>query len=343
MISSFSFGDESLGNRSAVTIENNKLEINYPCSSSTKCTYVEFSLNKGIYFFELFGANGGIAQKFFIPGVQAKTDSPGSGGYVSAYIILRKKSKFFAFLGGKGHSTTDGQVREGGYNGGGGVLDAYSSTGGGATDIRAQKSDPFHRIIVAGGGGASDDFDKETLEKNEGNGGAGGGLVSQSFTVSSALVEGYESTQTKGYSFFQGETGKRSGTSSPTGYKSTCLGYELPGGGGGWFGGYTSNHCNGGASGGSSFALSLKSEIPEGIIKIYNKDYIEESSGKYAFSPLKSPYLFYDIEHKRGIWNGDGKIIIKKVGSSIYDYLCTRSLYKNTINFRITLVILISR
>ena len=189
----------------------------------------------------------------------------------------------------------------------------------------------------------SDDMDKKSIEENDGKGGAGGGLVSQSFTISSTFINGYESTQTKGFSFFQGETGKPNGTSSPTGYKSSCLTSELPGGGGGWFGGYSSHHYNGGASGGSSFALSFKSEIPQGIINIYDKDYHATSYGKYAFSPLTSPYLFYDIEHKRGIWNGDGKIIIKKISSYINDCLCTKSRLKSATDFRIALIILISQ
>ena len=157
------------------------------------------------------------------------------------------------------------------------------------------------------------------------------------------MVSGYESTQLKGYSFFQGETGKTTGTSSSTGYSSSGGLFELPGGGGGWFGGYSSHHCNGGGSGGSSFALSLNSTIPSGVINIYDKNYSIASSGRYAFSPYTSPYLFYDIEHKRGIWNGDGKIIITKVGVYRNDCFLTKAFIYKTYNFLITLIIMIAK
>ena len=342
MISSFSFGNESLGNKDAVKVEANSLEINYPCSSSIKCTFLSFYLNKGIYKFELYGANGGIAESFYNAGLQNSVDSPGSGGYVSAFIALRKRTKLFAFLGGKGHACNDGVVHEGGYNGGGGAEGPSPGTGGGSTDIRAEKNDEFHRIIVAGGGGGSDNFDKESIESNDGKGGSGGGTISQSFFVSSNLVSGFESTQTKGYSFFQGETGKTTGSSSDTGYTSKWMAYELPGGGGGWFGGYSSHHCNGGGSGGSSFALSPNATIPSGVINIYDKDYNITSSNKYAFSQYTSPYLFYDIEHKRGVWNGDGKVIITKFGAYRNDCFLTKAINK-TYDFLMTLIIMIDK
>ena len=144
-----------------------------------------------------------------------------------------------------------------------------------------------------------------------------------------------------GFSFYQGETGKASGTSSPTGYQSDYKTHELPGGGGGWFGGYSSHHNNGGGSGGSSFALSSNATIPSGKINIYDKNYQVTSSRYYAFPPSTSPYLFYNIEHKRGVWNGNGRIIITKIGN--YNICRTKSCIRNIFSFRSTLIIMISR
>ena len=118
MISSFYFGDETLGNKSSIKSGENAIDIGYPCSSSTKCTYISFSLNRGKYKFELFGANGGIRSSLYKPGIQ-NIDSPGSGGYVSALINLSKSTRFYAFLGGKGHSYSDGLVHDESFNGGG--------------------------------------------------------------------------------------------------------------------------------------------------------------------------------------------------------------------------------
>ena len=135
----------------------------YPCSNSNSCNNIEVNLERGIYKFECWGAQGGMGA---LNGVL--TYSGGNGAYVSGYIRIEKLTKFYLFIGGKGGngSGTRGTSALGGWNGGGrGGIDSRdndgSGGGGGATDIRLLNgtwnniTSLRSRIMVAAGGSGS--------------------------------------------------------------------------------------------------------------------------------------------------------------------------------------------
>ena len=315
MISNLEFGDSDKIKKEKIHINKNNLTIEYPCYQPFDCSYVSFFLIEGVYSFSLYGGSGNLQKLFYKEGLMEQEDCAGAGGYVSGIIQIHKKSKFFVHVGGRGNTDDDNNRLKGGYNGGGWSENPnYITTGGGATDIRADKNDAYHRIIVAGGGGGSDDQNSHSsIEENDGRGGAGGGLISQSFSVLGVYQEGYEATQLTGYSFFQGESGLLNGTKHPNGYDSNSDSWECAGADGGWFGGFSSHNPAGGASGGSSFALTKDATIPSEKLDIFDSNYISQSKDFYAFNPLKSPYLFINVIHKRGVWYGSGLVEIIKL------------------------------
>lgn len=134
---------------------------NYPYKGSP----YRVVLPKGFHFVELWGASGGCT-------------NAGKGGYASGYIMLKKKTELYLYVGGKGQEgNSSSQHLKGGWNGGG---DSFAATlhcsGGGASDIRLTENDDFNdRIIVAGGGGgaaAGDAYGRS----NDFSGGHGGGI-----------------------------------------------------------------------------------------------------------------------------------------------------------------------
>ena len=318
MLTTFSFTDQQKGNRENISVSNDSIKIDFPCEKSYDCTGIEFELYPGLYNVSMAGASGSVKKAFFIGGFRNTTDNPCAGGYINGLLILRKKTKFFAHVGGMGtYGVESDHILQGGYNGGGGTDDnTFANTGGGGTDIRAEVDDPYHRIFVAGGGGGSDDQSNgNKLEDNDGNGGAGGELESQSFYINGSLWKGYVANQTYGFSFFTGETGLTNGTKHPNGFSAPKIEKitEAAGAGGGWFGGFSSHYLNGGASGGSSFALTADAEIPSGEIPIFDKDYNVTKSDVYAFTPRHAPFIFTNVQHKRGVWYGNGFITISKL------------------------------
>ena len=325
MISTFYFGDSLIANRSKIQLTRKELKINYPCTDSSVCTFVSFLLPKGTYFFEIAGASSGIQSRLYHEGLQPNSDSPNAGGIVSGTIKLRKTTHIYVHVGGKGKTLESSFfVLEGGYNGGGGAENtenSWGTSGGGSTDIRTEVNDVWHRILVAGGGGGSDDQDYSNLSANDGARGAGGGIISQSFKESNKYQEGYEANQISGFSFFQGERGTTQKSSHPKGYPKFSTACEKPGAGGGWFGGFSSHSHNGGASGGSSFALTSDAEIPSGSIPLYDENYTFIDSKPYAYTPSTSPYLFEGVVHHRGIWVGNGYVHI--ISLNPIPMLCT--------------------
>ena len=109
----------------------------------------ELTLSRGIWFFELWGAQGGC-----------QDDEKCLGGYSSAQIIITEPKQIFIYVGGKGEITNTATPK-GGYNGGGngynGTSHLYDSGfgggGGGGTDIRFLDTNITSRVIIAGGGG----------------------------------------------------------------------------------------------------------------------------------------------------------------------------------------------
>ena len=217
----------------------------------------------GTYKVELWGAQGGDNGNGLIGGL---------GGYVSGNINLKEAKNLYIYVGGVGQINVsnnqdlgDNYMNEyfgsvaGGYNGGGasGTQSIYSTSGGGATDIRINNGtwNNFNslksRIIIAAGGGGSS-YHLGFV----GQGGAGGGLIGQDGQSTKNPDTRYSGggTQTKyGYAGevdFLGSFG-----SGGAGYlKKSPKTLKIDGGGGsGYYGGSAGDDWGAGGAGGSSF------------------------------------------------------------------------------------------
>ena len=232
-------GEENKGSNVSIGF-NNEYYFYYPCDSTFKCTDYEIWLEKGVYKFEVYGASGGHYNDEYItsyrigsvcfdqnsPSIKQnvkcsnKPGSAGAGGYTSGVIKLQQKTHAFISIGGHGlygyknqsYETPDcyeiQNRMEGGYNGGGYSSNFYmsstnwgSGSGGGATDIRFEVNDVFHRVIVAGGGGGTDNIEGTLASNDDGSGGAGGGLKAQGFALHGVIDNEHIATQTTGFSF----------------------------------------------------------------------------------------------------------------------------------------------
>ncbi|WP_024990739.1 glycine rich domain-containing protein, partial [Segatella albensis] len=190
----------------------------------------------GNYKLEVWGAasgkklqNGNLRQELY-----------GHGGYSYGYYDMQKDQTIYVSVGGKGE---DGQFEsrsQGGWNGGGDgdwdhADDEACAGGGGCTSIQKNlisDGQLFHYesvrnmdvLIVAGGGGG-----KESSRFGYG-GGETGCMTDASNHNNTGRYELKQATQDSGYAFGQGQSAPPDNTS----YNS-----EVPGGGGGWYGGYT--------------------------------------------------------------------------------------------------------
>ena len=267
-----------------VTKEKNDFIFNYPCSSLFSCTSYEVTFERGKYFIQLWGGEGGGVN------LDCNRNSGGKGAYVSGYLTLKKLTKLYLFLGAKGYyypQTTYASV----FNGGGFGNNAGGGAGG--TDLRINLSSLVSRIMVAGAGGGSD---------CNGDGGAGGAL--NGLDPSSGIAKG--GTQTSGgYGSQYGTFGKGGSISS---------GDPGAGGGGGYYGGGISSENNSPGAGGSSYVSgfpSCKSVKEDGSVLDSNIHYslMRFSSpkmldGKQTFS---SPYGSLETGHNG---NGAAKVTV---------------------------------
>jgi hypothetical protein len=237
-------------------------------------------LGEGIYIFECWGATGGVLQT-----------SGGRGSYVSGRIKLNYTTNFFLFVGEKGVAKGTEQT----FNGGGGThynasstvyKHAYSSSGGGSTDIRLSGGpwDSFEslktRIMVAAGGGGESNYVSNS-NINVGNpqpGGNGGSLVGEDGNYSmcvncqtnSSHISATGGQQQKGGAvggYYPRSCGYSNGKFG-IGGKACYDKWPSSGGGGGYFGGGgggVTTHRLGTGAGGSSFVsgYSLCSAITE--------------------------------------------------------------------------------
>ena len=213
-----------------------KLTFYYPCETAFECSPYELKLKRGLYFFEVYGAQGGNVTK------DGQTTYGGKGGYsCGLYRIKDDEQILYLYIGGTSNSF-DGQTKDI-FNGGGKGLNIADGPGGGATDIRTIKGDDYEslksRIIVAGAGGGA------FVEGVGGNGGGLQGEIGQSkpnfpqiacVGTQSGCEGGKKFTNYQVYN--EGSFGKGSG------------GYCGGGGGGYWGGGNVD--CSGG-SGGSGY------------------------------------------------------------------------------------------
>ena len=195
----------------------------------------------GYYRLEAWGAQGG----------SASSGRGGYGGYTTGLAYLTKGTKLYINVGGKGtNASTNNTEYQGGYNGGGsgkGTSDYKAAGGGGATHIATKEGllSTFQTslqdvLIVAGGGGGAGYYTGSYY----GHGGEGGGLQGNSGVImgntDGVTAVGIGGTQTTGASFGQGANNGSNG----------------PGGGGGFYGGTSSNTYRG-AGGGSGYAGEL--------------------------------------------------------------------------------------
>ena len=250
----------------------------YPCSSSTDCYPFNVSLENGLYSFEVWGASGG--------GPNDELSAP--GGYSYGEIHVPSKTTIFIFLGGKGVTSTIDGLTESAFNGGGkGSKDPrhqYDSSGGGASDIRVNEPDLFHRVIVAGGGGGSghDFFDSQ--------GGYGGGENG---------IQGSEGCYTKTYCVSGGKGGEQKGDDERFGLGEDHQGGDAnaAGGGGGWFGGFAGEYYGAGGGGGSGFVYREENELVQVPITYRLRNAFTRSGNETYPSPFEDSQAASRIRH----------------------------------------------
>lgn len=220
------------------------------------------TLKPGKYVLECWGAQGGN-------GCTGNSYKGGAGGYSKGTLTLAKTETLYIYVGGQGVSAAasgNGNIREGGFNGGGSGRD-WGSTGngggggGGASDIRIITDNFYARVIVAGaGGGASDN----------GAGGAGGGTSGISSSSSAGTATG----------------GSGFGQAAASSYTSG----ECGGGGGGWYGGYggSSENYSGGGGSGYVYTSSSASNYPSGCL-LNSTYYLSNAQTIAGNQTFKSP------------------------------------------------------
>ena len=250
-------------------------------------------LPPGRYKLELWGAEGGY---------RSRASYAGKGGYATGELLLMKPTRLFARVGGSGN--TGGPT--GGFNGGG--QRATYNGGGGASDIRLEVDDLFHRVIVAGGGGSDGAANKA--------GGYGGGETGQSRTDSYG-TGGFGGTQTGvSNSSWQTDTPSENTSSKAGAYAGFGFGgngISLSGGhpgagGGGWYGGSgsvpdSSGDDDRGGGGGSGFVWT-GGAVPEGFALTLD-DVLDNALTKGGNLSFLSPTGASETGH-----SGDGYIRI---------------------------------
>ena len=316
--------DSSLKVESHISINTStkNLHLSYPCQFPYSCSPFEGFLGKGVYNIKICGANGGVKPEEQIEG-KKESDHPHAGGCTSGTILISSKTKIYVHLGGHGSQDGTGSYRSHGGNNGGarGYFNPNPTSGGGATDIRFEENDVFHRVLVAGGGGGSDNIDNNYYD-NDGKGGSGGGTTAQGWYTSNNKISTFPiANQTFGFTFGNGEASLFTGSKHEFGVKE-YQGTDTCGAGGGWFGGFASNYINSGCGGGSSYALTLTSPIPQGIIHYHDDEYNLIDQQEYAFSNRK--YIFYNDIYERGVWFGNGFADITFLGD--LSMTCKKSL-----------------
>ena len=216
----------------------------YPCEGSTECSPYIITLEKGIYIFEVWGAQGGGPNM----GISSNYTG-GKGGYSKGIVRLKSQETFYIYVGSSGEPTTG----NGGFNGGGAISDErwlYGTSerdptkwapGGGATDIRLIKGELKNltsfeynttyygdeeslnsRVLIAGGGGGN------SAECGFG-GGEQGCAEHCTFRKHEIATSG---NQTDGGTTWWGEDGGLG-----YGGYTTVAGFGISGGGGGYYGG----------------------------------------------------------------------------------------------------------
>lgn len=249
----------------------------YTCTQSVETSKTAFIAPTNTeYILECWGGGSNVAVSS-----SGAISSGVNGGYSKGKMVMSNNQTIYIVVGGGGASNNGLLGGNGGYNGGGnggkGGTFAGGAGGGGATHI-ANKScllkdlnaNDFTKqlIIVAGGAGGS----AVNGRSNGYGGGLNGGSTASAGWPGSSSIPLAGASQTKGYSFGQGQN---------AGVKTTGnAGVEgNGGGGGGLFGGYAylgdgDGSCCAG-SGGSGYVGNIN--IKDGI----TKQNVESPSGNY--------------------------------------------------------------
>jgi hypothetical protein len=186
------------------------------------------------------GAEGATGV-FHIPNVTISYMAGGKGGESEGFLMVTPGETLHIYVGefiASPVNGTDGQVINGGWNGGGnakiqviGGAIHIGAAGGGASDVRQGGMNISNRVIVAGGGGGGGSINNKF-------GGAGGGTNGANATCPVPADCGVGGTQTSGYALGQGESPVNGG---------------LGAGGGGWYGGTGGIQFMGAGGGGSGY------------------------------------------------------------------------------------------
>ena len=323
------------GNDSQFQIEGNKAYFPYPCENTSECSSISISLKKGLYTFELWGAEGGRGRE--LNNETLRANSSGKGAYVSGNLYLKESSYFYLYIGGKGEdqtSKTSEVASLGGFNGGGkgGVdlldqdgLPESAGGGGGSTDIRLVNNQSIFalksRIMVAAGGGGGVSTVTPLGE------GMPGGKV-EGFSNGENVFNG---TQTKGHFGFG-----QDGYSFDEEF-GTAHGGSIGGCGSGYYGGYLAARDDFlqyklelGGSSGSSFASGCNGcnavMYTNSDEIIHSNQSVHYSGYKFNHINMKSGYeempIPFDSKTEIG-HEGSGAIVITYLG----DIVIQTSLY----------------
>ena len=290
-------------------------------------------LKPGIYRFHCWGASGGYLEL-----------NGSRGAYVSGVINLNESRHFFVFVGEKGVVNGNKETYNGGgkssyneiYNG----KEAYSSSGGGGTDIRLIGGDWYDfeslksRIIVAGGGGGESNLIVDG-QSRPGPGGSAGIFVAETSNYSeqynhASLAICQSFTPTTGGSQKEGgkSGGNGEGTNGEFGKGGNGALYSdyahSSGSGGGYFGGGGAGIVNckiGCGSGGSSFVSGVEgfsAMTEDSTSSNHLFDGSTHYSGLYFTNPtlhsgkeyFVSPYGALEKGHC-----GDGAVLIEQLNT----------------------------
>ena len=214
-----------------------KIDFPYPCALQYECSPYSITLSAGIYFLEVYGAQGGTVQHGSYKGVG------GYGGHSTGVYRSLKPFTLYLHVGGRSDTT-----KKASYNGGGGGYSIYDGNGGGATDFRlgsgSWDQNLDSRLIIAGGGGGGFASKAEYIDFNGGNGGEYKG--------------GFPECTSDSYkSHVRTQSGSSEGINSNQGKLAVGAGNYYGSGGGGFYGGGNAFECGGG--GGSGFIGNVTS------------------------------------------------------------------------------------
>ena len=206
------------------------ISLEYPCSSQTTCSAYTITFPRGLYYLEVWGAQG---YSFSIA-------KGGYGGYsAGVFSVPDYDMKLYLHIGGLSKDTLEDS-----YNGGTkGYTDKKDGPGGGATDFRLNPGnwdENFDsRIIVAGGGGGAYQ-DGVSLYFD---GGRGGGITGETGTNEGTSISPVGTQE-------DGKTGGKGDFKE--GHFGYSAGQQYGSGGSGYYGGGTADRSGGG--GGSGYA-----------------------------------------------------------------------------------------